>query len=182
MVRPVVFSLSLALAFALSPADAAAAADPTPSPEPALASPLPAAEPSPPAASSAAPSPPATSPTLPASALPIGSAAPVPAPSVDQAITIRAIDWLHRLQSGRIDRTQLSIPFNKLLTPDAVTGIEAQLRSLGPVKSYAYVGDALSHGVHGYQYRVVFTAAPYEYLFEIDTKGDVAGILLTPAK
>jgi hypothetical protein len=171
MLRSVVSSFALALALGGAPA----LADPTPAPsETPAAAPAPSLEPSPAAAS------PAAMPSEPA-----GTAAPAtpgPAPSVDQAVTVRAMDWLRRFQTGNIDRTQLSVAFNTALTPATVKGIGVQLHSLGPVKRYAFVADSASHGVHGYEYRIDFAAAPYVYLFEVDSKDDVAGILLTPVK
>jgi len=101
---------------------------------------------------------------------------------VDQAVTVRAIDWLHRLQTGDVDRTQLTLAFNKVLTPDRVQGIVERLRPLGKVTRYAFVGEATSHGVRAYQFSVDFAAAKYIYLFEVDDKDEVAGILLTPPK
>jgi pyruvate/2-oxoglutarate dehydrogenase complex dihydrolipoamide acyltransferase (E2) component len=166
-----------------------ALADPTPAPtEAPSAAPSAAAEPSP-APAQAAPAtsaPPASAPatSVPAASAPpaSGSPAPVPAPSADQAVTVRAMDWLHRLQTGNIDRTQITIEFNHVLTPERVKLIAEQLRPLGKVKSYAFVGHAKSHGVNAYQYAVEFAAAKYLYLFEVDEKDQVAGILLSPPK
>lgn len=163
---------------------APAPADPTPAPtEAPSAAPSAAVEPSPaPAPSSLTTNAPAQG--VPATSAPgaTGSPVPVPAPSVDQAVTVRAMDWLHRLQTGNVDRTQITIEFNRVLTPDRVKGIAQQLRSLGKVKSYAFVGHARSHGVSAYQYSVEFAAAKYLYLFEVDEKDQVAGILLSPPK
>jgi hypothetical protein len=149
----------------------AALADPTPVPtEVPSTAPSAAGEPS----TSPAPGTPASS----APAVPV----PVPEPSADQAVTVRAMDWLHRLQTGDIDRTQITIEFNRILTPDRVKGIAEQLRPLGKVKSYAFVGHAKSHGVNAYQYSVDFAEAKYLYLFEVNEKDLVAGILLSPPK
>lgn len=175
MLRYVFFSLTLFAAVAAAPA----LATPTPAPTEA-----PSAVPS--AAGEASPAPAQGAPgtSAPAATAPptTGSPVPVPAPSVEQAVTVRAMDWLHRLQTGDIDRTQITIAFNRVLTPDRVKSIAAQLNSLGKVKSYAFVGQAKSHGVSGYQYTVEFAAAKYLYLFEVDDKDQVAGILLSPPK
>jgi len=180
MLRYVFFSLTLFAAVAAAPA----LAIPTPaSTEAPSAAPSAAGEASPaPAQGAPGTSAPATS--APAATAPptTGSPVPVPAPSVEQAVTVRAMDWLHRLQTGDIDRTQITIAFNRVLTPDRVKSIAAQLNSLGKVKSYAFVGQAKSHGVSGYQYTVEFAAAKYLYLFEVDDKDQVAGILLSPPK
>jgi hypothetical protein len=92
------------------------------------------------------------------------------------------MDWLHRLQTGDIDRTQLALQFNGVLTPERVKLIAQQLRPLGKVKSYAFTGQTTSHGIRGYQFSVEFATAKYLYLFEVDERDQVAGILLTPPK
>jgi hypothetical protein len=107
---------------------------------------------------------------------------PAPAPSVDQAVSVRAMDWLRRLQTGDLDRTQLTSEFNKVLTADRVKLIVGQLGTLGKLKGYSFVGEGTSHGIRAYQFTVDFAVAKYAYLFEVDQNGHVAGILLTPPK
>jgi len=175
MLRYVLFSLMLFVALGAAPV----MADPTPAPSEApSAAPATAGEPSPAPVQGA----PATSAPAGGAAEPSGSPVPGPAPSADQAVTVRAMDWLHRLQTGDIDRTQLALEFNRVLTPERVKLIGQQVRSLGKVKSYAYTGQTASHGIRGYQFSVEFAAAKYLYLFEVDEKDQVAGILLTPPK
>ncbi|MBV9276726.1 MAG: beta-lactamase family protein, partial [Candidatus Eremiobacteraeota bacterium] len=47
---------------------------------------------------------------------------PTPAPNEDLSVTARAKEWIGRIQTGRIDRTQLSATMSKALTPELVAG------------------------------------------------------------
>jgi hypothetical protein len=173
MLRSVISVLSLFIALGAAPAFA----EPTPPPPAAAPSTAPsaAAEPTPAPAQSAAPA--ASSAPAPAT-----STVPAPAPSVEQGVAVRAMDWLRRLQTGDLDRNQLTVEFNRALTPERVKLIVEQLGTLGKLKSYAFAGEAVTHGIHAYQFTVDFAAAQYLYLFEVDQKDKVAGMLLTPPK
>jgi hypothetical protein len=66
----------------------------------------------------------------------ISQTAPSSAPSAaatdaDAAVAARAKDWLHQIQTGKIDRSQLTDKMNAALTDSMLAQVSAQLAPLG---------------------------------------------------
>jgi hypothetical protein len=72
----------------------------------------------------------AASPMPAASASSSASASPAPGPTVDPAITAKAKEWLHRFQTGDIDRAQLEPSMSTALTADVVKQLKDELAPL----------------------------------------------------
>lgn len=129
-------------------------------------------------------------------ALPAGVAAqasPTPAPSpvaspanadTGTEVAARAKEWLHRLQTGDIDRTQLDAAMNSALTPDVVKQAAAKFGPLGDPQSFAFVGSQPvgGDGAVAYVYRVVFTSVTLDEVFVVNKDGKIGGIHFPPAQ
>lgn len=106
----------------------------------------------------------------------IAAAARKPVPGEDPKVTALARQWLHRAQTGDIDRSQLTATFSTSLKPNIVTGTKAQLAPLGDPTSFVYRGKSEAAGVTSYQYRVSFKAVTMHVVISIDTHGKIAGL------
>jgi hypothetical protein len=107
---------------------------------------------------------------------------PAPVPSSDPAITARAKDWLHRAQTGTIDRAQLSAQMNSLLTDDLVKQVVAQLGPLGDPTDFRLVDMRNVAGSNVYMYRVLFKSGPLDEVLSIDDGGKINGLRFLPAQ
>jgi hypothetical protein len=129
---------------------------------PALAGPTPAASGSP-AASSSAP--------------------PAPGPTVDPAITAKAKEWLHRFQTGDIDRTQLEPAMSTAITADVIKQLKDELSPLGDPQSFKIISQqSLGEGITAYVYRVTFKSSSINEIVAIDKDGKIEGFRLTPVQ
>ncbi len=105
------------------------------------------------------------------------------APDASPAVTARAKEWLHRLQTGDIDRSQLDEKMNALLTADTVKLIIGQFGPLGDPQSFTPLGQQPVAGdMTAYVYRVVFKTATLNEVFVLDKDGKIAGIQFPPAQ
>jgi CubicO group peptidase (beta-lactamase class C family) len=110
----------------------------------------------------------------------------VPAPSPpgispgkeDAAVTARAKDWFHQLQTGTVDRSRLTPDFAAQLTPDFVRQVRDQLAPLGDPSGWTYLGSQTEAGVTLYRYRILLNAAPHEWTIALTADGKLAGSLL----
>jgi hypothetical protein len=128
---------------------------------------------------------PATTPvpgTSPAEATPAASPAPTPVVVVAEnpAVTKRAKDWFHRVQTGNIDRTQLGAAMNLAMTADSIKQGVAQLGPLGAPQSFTYVKTLLSADFSTAVYALTFASGKLLWTFTLDHKGFIAGFYLRP--
>ena len=105
---------------------------------------------------------------------------PTPAPNEDLSVTARAKEWIGRIQTGRIDRSQLSAAMSKALTPDLVAGAKAQFGRLGPARTLTYLGKSTQGASTVYVYRVDFARDSLNLIFSIDAAGKIDGLLFRP--
>ena len=91
------------------------------------------------------------------------------------AITTRVREWIGRLESGNIDRSQLSAHMNEVLTPQMVGGIKEQFATLGAPQRLTFVGKTTSAKGTIYTYRAVFAATTFSVRLGIDPAGKIAG-------
>ncbi len=109
------------------------------------------------------------------------SASPAPGAVADPAITARAKEWLHRVQTGDIDRAQLDSQMNALLTPALTKQISSKFGPWGDPVTFAYVGKQTVQGDNtAYVYHVVFKANACNEIFVLDKDGKVSGFQLPP--
>jgi hypothetical protein len=125
---------------------------------------------------------------LPARAQPVppppDSAGPAEATAVplpeNRALTKRAKDWLHRVQSGTIDRSQLTQTVNDALTEDIVKQGVAKLGPLGTPLSFTYRETKSFPPNTVYVYTVTFKKSTMYWFFSTDDAGKISGFQLLP--
>jgi len=105
---------------------------------------------------------------------------PTPAPNEDLSVTARAKEWIQRVQTGRIDRTQLSATMSKALTPELVAGAKAQFGRLGPTRMLTYLGNSVQGGSTVYLYRVDFAQDSLNLILSINAAGKIDGLFFRP--
>ncbi len=108
---------------------------------------------------------------------------PAPVATVDPAITARAKEWLHRLQTGDIDRTQLDAKMNTLLTPAMLKQFSAAFGPWGDPVTFSYVGQQTVLGDNtAYVFHVVFKANACSEIFVLDKGAKISGFRLAPTQ
>ena len=114
-------------------------------------------------------------------ASPSPAASASPAPAEDPAITARAKDWLHRLETNDIDRAQLSAEMSDFLTPDRAKQLAAKIGVLGDPTSFTLLSQQTMDGYTVYMYRAVFKGGIFKETFALDSAGKIAGLRLSPS-
>jgi len=116
-------------------------------------------------------------------AMPSPSATQRPPALTDARATALAKQWLRRLQTANIDRSQLSSSMNAALTPATADNIHKQYGRLGAPKSFTFTGKrSLSNGDTEYDYRVVFKQATITEKLIVNAAGEIDGISLNPGR
>jgi hypothetical protein len=124
------------------------------------------------------------------SAVSAATGTPSPSPSASAAAqgaeadpASRAREWLHRMQTGDIDRSQLTATMNADLTPDVIKQISEKFGGLGDPLSFTPLGQqSVADDETAYVYRVVFKTTTLNEVFVLDKDGKVAGIQFPPAQ
>lgn len=120
---------------------------------------------------------------VPSLASPILARAQQPSASTaiaDPKIEAKAREWLHRLQTGDIDSSQLTDAVKAQMTPALVKQATGQLGPLGDPASFAFVGQQAGQGYTVYEFAVTFKTANLNEFLAIDTAGKIAGINFKP--
>jgi hypothetical protein len=118
-----------------------------------------------------------------ASPSPSATASPAPAQASYADPATRAREWLHRLQTGDIDRSQLTATMNADLTPDVIKQISEKFGPLGDPQSFTPLGqESVPDNETEYVYRVVFKTETVNEVFVLDKDGKIAGIQFPPAQ
>jgi D-alanyl-D-alanine carboxypeptidase len=96
---------------------------------------------------------------------------------LDNAVVTRAKEWLGRLASRDIDRSQLTPAFSSYLTDELVA--RENFASLGRLQSIVPVSSTiLADGDTLYEFLISYPRASYHYEFEIAPDGKINGITL----
>lgn len=124
-----------------------------------------------------------------AAAQPSPSPLPSSAPSLnapatkdveDPAVTSRAKDALHRVQTGTIDRSQLADEYNAALTDATLTKAKTELAALGEPQDFDFEGKAVRGNVTAYVYRVKFPAGPdLDEMIALDNSNKIVRMLFS---
>ena len=101
------------------------------------------------------------------------------APDPNPDITARAKGWLHRLQTGDIDRSQLDAQMDAAFTAALVKQTSDQLGALGDPVTFTFLRAVPSAGIMTYIYRVEFKTTSLNEQFALDKDGKIAGIGFT---
>lgn len=98
--------------------------------------------------------------------------------NLDNAIVTRAKEWLDRLASGRLDRSELTPSFSAYLSDDLVE--RENFAALGPLQTIVPVSSSTeSNGDTLYEFIVRYPKAQYHYRFEVTPDGKIDGLSLT---
>jgi CubicO group peptidase (beta-lactamase class C family) len=96
---------------------------------------------------------------------------------LDNAVVTRAKDWLARLATHNLDRSELTPSFSAYLTDDLVA--HEDFAALGRLQSIVPLSSAAeSNGDTLYEFLVRYPRAQYQYDFEIAPDGKIDGITL----
>lgn len=98
---------------------------------------------------------------------------------IENGVVERAREWLARLASDRIDRTQLTSGFSAYLSDDVVR--RAQIDRLGRVESLVPISSApAQHGTTTYEFLVRFANGERHYRLTLTPDGKIDFISFTP--
>lgn len=115
-------------------------------------------------------------------ASPMPTTAPSSTPPSGAVVLPRAKEWMHRAQTGDIDRSQLSSAANKALTPQMAEKMKANYGRLGAPLAFTFLNEqALGSGNTAYNYRVRFKGVTLIEKFVLDGSGKISGLSFTPA-
>ncbi len=96
---------------------------------------------------------------------------------LDNAVVTRAKDWLNRLASKRLDRSELTPSFSAYLTDDLVA--RENFASLGRLQVIVPISSSTeTNGDTLYEFLVRYPRAQYHYDFEVAPNGKIDGIAL----
>jgi hypothetical protein len=120
-----------------------------------------------------------------AAAVSIPSPAPAATvPQIPAAITARAIDWLHRLAVGKIDRSQLTTEVNAQLTDAVAKSMEQKLGPLGDSLGFSPADVQHNKGQTAYIYKVDYAHDTTLFFFFVldDSSGKISGLRFSNAQ
>ena len=122
--------------------------------------------------------------TPPAGPAPSASPAASPAPAVtpSAATTARAKEWLHRIQTDTIDRTQLASDVNSALTDDLAKALATQLGPLGDPTAFDFLDSAPVPDGTAYRYKATFKSTALIMIFAQNAAGTITGMRFLPAQ
>lgn len=116
-------------------------------------------------------------PTAPVVAQATPSSAAQAPDAADAAVAARAKDWLHRLQTDTIDRTQLAEQMNAA-TDAQFAQVGTKLAPLGDPISFTLMQKATKGQYTVYLYEVKFAAITLYETFTLDSAGKIAGLFI----
>jgi CubicO group peptidase (beta-lactamase class C family) len=103
--------------------------------------------------------------------------APPKAAQLDNPVVSEAKDWLARLASRKIDRTELTPKFSAYLSDDLVA--HEDIAALGTLQTIVPISSSTeSNGDTLYVFLVRYPRAEYHYKFEVAPDGKIDGISL----
>jgi hypothetical protein len=112
------------------------------------------------------------------------SASPTPSapPRSGQSVLPLAKQWVHRVQTGQINRSQLEATTSSQLTPSLVTRMKNTYGRLGTPLSVTFVNEqSLGAGNTAYSYRVRFRRVTVMERLVLDSAGKISGLSFAPA-
>jgi hypothetical protein len=98
----------------------------------------------------------------------------------DGAVTARVKSWLHQIQTGVIDRTQLSQSLAAYMSQPAVEFARDEFAPLGPMTGLVYRGARIRGTTTDYSYNVSFGSAQEYVVLGIDARKKIASFLFKP--
>jgi hypothetical protein len=98
----------------------------------------------------------------------------------DPAVTVRAKDALHRVQTGTVDRAQLTQELSSALSNDALSRASTALGALGEPQRYEFAGKAARGNLNVYVYHVTFNkGVKLDEVIAFDDTNKIARLFFT---
>jgi hypothetical protein len=104
------------------------------------------------------------------------AATSAPTADADAATTARAKDWLHQVQTGKIDSTQLTDKLNAAITDSTLSSVSAQLAALGTPTSFTLASTSTKDVYTIYVFTVQWPSITLSETFAVDPTGKIAGL------
>jgi uncharacterized protein YuzE len=98
------------------------------------------------------------------------------------AVTARAKDVLHQLQTNTLDRSQFSNDFNKELTTQELARAGTQLASFGDAQQFTYDSQLTRGAETAYLYHVRLEHGQLDEIIAVDQDGKISGLLFRNAR
>lgn len=95
----------------------------------------------------------------------------------DPTVTARAKDIMHRVQTGTVDRSQLSDDYNKQVTDKTLSDASSELAALGEPRNFQYFGKLTQGDVTAYVYRVQMERGVVDELIAFDPSNKIVRLL-----
>jgi hypothetical protein len=106
------------------------------------------------------------------------AATSAPTADADAAVTARAKDWLHQIQTGKIDRTQLTDKMNAAITDSTLASVSSQLAPLGDPASFTLSSKTTKDVYTVYVFKVQWPSITLSETFALDQSGKIAGLYI----
>ena len=106
------------------------------------------------------------------------AATSAPTSAADATVTARAKDWLHQIQTGKIDRTQLTDKMNAAVTDSTLASVSAQLAPLGDPMSFTLSSKTFKDPYTVYVFSVQWPSITLTETFAVDKSGKIAGLYI----
>ena len=111
------------------------------------------------------------------------AAPPEATASPNPAMLVMAKEWFHRIQSGDIDRSQLTDQMNAALSNAMVKQVAAQVGPMGEPVAFVQIRSGERNGSEFYLYQLTFASgSKWNYLFVYEPSTQkISGLRITPA-
>lgn len=114
-------------------------------------------------------------------AVPSFAASPAPAASANADMLGRAKAWFASLQTGKVDRTQMTDEMNKDLSDDQLKTLAAKIGPLGDPTAFEQVQVGSQAGSSVYTYRLAFSNGDHlNFQVAIDGSDKISGFYVLP--
>ncbi|MBV8500050.1 MAG: beta-lactamase family protein [Candidatus Eremiobacteraeota bacterium] len=98
--------------------------------------------------------------------------------NLDNAVVTRAKEWLERLATRHLDRSELTPTFSAYLSDDLIA--REDFAALGPLQTIVPISSSTDpNGDTVYEFLVRYPRAQYHYQFEVTPDGKIDGLTLT---
>ncbi|HET9097238.1 MAG TPA: serine hydrolase domain-containing protein [Candidatus Baltobacteraceae bacterium] len=114
------------------------------------------------------------------------SPSPSPVAAVDPKIEALAKAWIMHLETGTVDRSQLSARSNAIATPAFLKESAKQFGSMGPLTAFSFRGRQSVIGPHTHQRYTVYTflatfkRGRFDWQMALDEHGKIGSLLIAP--
>lgn len=106
-------------------------------------------------------------------------ATPAPTPNAeDPAKTARFEAFLNGILAGRAPTAGLTPQMQQGLTPELISQIDANVAPFGKFQKLQFIGEDSVQGYDRYHYAAIFENGKRNYLFVLDSSGNIAGFFI----